>query len=188
MLRPETDGAKVEPLQENNAMAGKSTKKSWAENLIEPTAIIIRCYDRRFRVAHNGFIKEVLKLDGNDFWPIKGAGGAGPLARPDEMAFDHGKLVQDLATAMSPKIRHVVLFTHEDCHRYKEIRETFGDYPEARDAAKAADFVAAKYPRIEVAAIYAHFTNDTPRQIRFKVVRESSLINQDEIDYSCLFS
>lgn len=177
----------MEPLQRTILMS-KITKKSWEENLVEPRAIVVRCSDRRFRNAHNGFIETVLGLTGDNYWPIKIAGGAGPLARPDQMTVDYGKLIHDLYKFMSPSIKHIVLITHEDCRQYDAIRSTAGKNPELQDVIVASEFIATKYSEVEVAAVYGYFTQDQPRKIGFKVLRESSLIKADEVELANQFA
>ena len=140
-------------------------------------AIIIRCPDRRFRRAHKLFITEDLGLAGEDFWPIKMAGGAGILARPDEMPHDFACLSGQIATfcAHDP-IRYIVLLGHEDCRRYDKIRSAAGNSPEREDLYRAIDLVSGEYPNVEVSAYYATFSDQFRTHVFFDPIKECSLM------------
>ncbi|MCX6720072.1 MAG: hypothetical protein NTV36_03125 [Candidatus Staskawiczbacteria bacterium] len=139
-------------------------------------AIVVRCPDRRFRIAHNLFIGEELGLTGNEFWPIKMAGGAGALARPDEMPHDFACIVGQIATFCShDPVEHIVLFTHQHCRHYSAIRGKTGGNPERDDLEEAIRFLSEKYPYIETSAYFAAFTDDRQTHIFFETIKECSL-------------
>lgn len=143
-----------------------------------PKAIVIRCFDRRFRKAHKGFIRDELKLRGEDFWPIKRAGGIAALARPRQMKADFASLTSEIEflVAHSPTVQHIILINHQDCKRYDKLveREPKKD-PEREDLDLAIRLLERKYPKLEISAYYARFVDADRSLITFDAVKESVL-------------
>jgi hypothetical protein len=140
-------------------------------------AIIVRCPDGRFALAHKMFIDEELCLAGGQFVSLKSAGGAGGLARPEEMANEfwslHGQI--DMFVKHHPSIGIIVIFTHEDCRRYDGLADRKKETePEKNDLHKALRILARKFPKIKVRAFYARFSDSKQESIVFEEVSSST--------------
>lgn len=152
--------------------------KTYPVNHLQAKAIVVRCPDRRFRIAHREFIKEELGLNGEDFWPLKPAGGVAALARSTQMPSRFAALIEDieLFVGHSP-IHHIVLINHEDCRKYDSIldRRQSAPHPERDDLFSAVRLLSRKYPHIEISAYFARFTDESHTEIFFEAVIASTL-------------
>ena len=151
----------------------------------DPKAIIVRCFDRRFRGAHAEFIKEELSLSPEDFWPIKVAGGAGAISRQRQMPAEFETLTSHIDLSVShSKICHIILINHQDCRRYDSIvdRKNSPQEPEKQDLYKAIRLLSRKYPSVEISAYYAKFADEDQTMIFFEPVKASSLQKIDQVD------
>lgn len=144
-----------------------------------PIAIIVRCPDRRFRRAHNQLIREDLALNGEDFIPLKPAGGAGSLARQKEMDSDFKSLDSQIGmfAKHSPDLKHLIAINHQDCKRYNEMmdRAEIGEHAEREDLYAVIEYLSQRYPQLTIGAYYAYFVDEQQTQIAFEVIRRSPL-------------
>lgn len=149
-------------------------RKSYGVVDIVPRTIVVHCLDSRFKLAHDLFIKEELRLETFDFLAIPIAGGAGVLARQKEMPNCFWSVIGqlDLFTRKT-EIDCIILISHQDCRRYDELRETgqAGDDAERQDLVKALEMVSRAY-HVKVRAYYATFS-ENDKKISFERVEYS---------------
>lgn len=147
----------------------------------QPKAVTIRCFDRRFRKAFNRFIREVLGLDPEDFWPLKPPGGAALLGMSSQMQSDFKVLTDQIQLAIDhSKIQHIILFAHEDCRKMDGFcNRTKDPHFERRCLISGIRLMERKYPQIEVSGFYARFTEDR-QHIVFEVIKASALQRQGQ--------
>lgn len=122
--------------------------------------VVIRCFDRRFSLAHRLFLWLELKLRGKDYYPIKFAGGPAALARQNQMPAKYAAIMEDLDLAMEHHpIELALLFAHQDCRRYDRLvdRTTSDPHVEKLDLLKAIQVLREKYPNVKVRGFYARF-------------------------------
>lgn len=156
------------------------------ESASDYIAIIVRCFDRRFRIAHSRLITEDLCLKPGTYWPPKSAGGVAPLARSTQMRAKFYALMDDIETAMrhSPNLRHIILIGHQDCRKYDVLvdRKTCGPDPEKRDVGKAMRMLARKYPKLEISGYFAFFADLSHKHIRFEAIGQLCSLHKLEAE------
>jgi hypothetical protein len=86
-----------------------------------PVAIVVHCSDPRFQEAFAQFIAEELHLVHGQYIPIVLGGGAGVLARPDQLPKDYKFLKDRLQLHHVPTVNRLILINHEDCRYYDSI-------------------------------------------------------------------
>lgn len=91
----------------------------------EPTAIVIYCSDPRFQKAFDEFIEQELGLKKGEFIPLVIAGGAGVLARPEQLPKEFKFIKERIELFIShfSSISRIVLINHEDCAYYKTLKD-----------------------------------------------------------------
>jgi hypothetical protein len=157
-------------ISQENGKKPKLVGEVYPVNMEKARAVVIRCSDRRFRVAHERFIKRYLKLEGKDFWPFKPLGGAAALARPTQMAARFAVVMEDIELAVSRSpIEEIILINHEDCRRYDPFRNGVL-HPERQDLFAAAKLLARKFRSLKISAYFARFTEESDPQIVFEEV------------------
>jgi hypothetical protein len=143
---------------------------------IELKAIVDRCLDRRFRVAHRRFIEEELGLAPENIVPIKRAGGAGPLGRKKRgwkrIPKDLRKQVE-LFVEHYPEIELIVLINHEDCRRFDKLRNAGKRNCEIRHLKKAVRIFCKEFPDKKVVGYFGRFVDESRQEIYFELVAGS---------------
>ena len=140
----------------------------------EPKAIVIYCFDPRFRKAFTGFIEEELGLQPWEFIPLTIAGGPAPLAHPEEMFNRCRTLIRQMMFTCEhfKSIKKIILIGHQDCGYYSIVPSN-GDKEERekKDLPIAAKLLKLMIPEgTTIEMYYAHFEDAERTQISFQPI------------------
>jgi carbonic anhydrase len=122
-------------------------------------AAVIACFDNRFKIAFDKFLKRegIAVID-----PIRIAGGAKSLVSP-ELVTDRAFVLDQVQKSIRLHgTKRVIIKIHSDCGAYGGL-EAFGGNPKVeaehheRELQRAADFLRAEIPGIEVRSYYVDF-------------------------------
>lgn len=145
----------------------------------QPTALVIRCGDPRFRIAFLAFISDELGLKQGEFVPITVAGGPAALAHAETRAIDHSFIMKQIGFFLThfKSIREVIIFGHQDCGYYRTI--DFGptvidreknDLPKAGRAINEWADAFFRDKDIKILSYYASFDDESKTGIVFETV------------------
>ncbi len=140
----------------------------------EPKAIVIFCFDPRFRVAFFDFIEKELGLKPWEFIPLIVAGGPAPLAHPKEMFHRCRNMIRQIMFTCNHfrTIKRVYIIGHQDCGYYGIVPAATDEKSEERersDLPVAKDLLRLIVPEgAIVETFYAEFTDPERREISFE--------------------
>lgn len=140
---------------------------------IKLRALVIRCLDRRFRIAHRLLIEEELRLAPENIVPIKRAGGSGPLKRQKKGWKRVPKDVREqveLFNAHHPEIETIILINHEDCRRFDRLRKKGKHNCEVRHLIRTVKIFSKKFPKKKVLGYFGRFVDEKQMEIYFELV------------------
>ena len=126
----------------------------------ECDAAIVWCFDNRFELGFQKFLKRI-GVQHSD--PIKIAGGAKTLASPERESDREYVLDQIRKSIRLHNTKRVILMVHSDCGAYGGLAHGFGGDTRAEIAhhkvelEKAAAFLEPAIPGIQVDAYFVDF-------------------------------
>jgi carbonic anhydrase len=126
----------------------------------ECDAAIVWCFDNRFELGFQKFLKRI-GVQHSD--PIKIAGGAKTLASPERESDREFVLDQIRKSIRLHGTKRVILMVHSDCGAYGGLAQGFGGDTRAEIAhhkvelEKAAAFLEQAIPGIQVDAYFVDF-------------------------------
>ncbi|MBN1510062.1 MAG: hypothetical protein JW955_24665 [Sedimentisphaerales bacterium] len=151
----------------------------------EPQAVVVYCSDPRFQTAFDQFIERQLGLRKGQFIPLVVAGGAGVLARPEQLPkeFKFMRERLDLFCGGHHSIHRVVLINHEDCAYYRMLARRLPGFlrpgADGQSHRPRADMkpIAAICDRllshlgVQIELYYARFTDSDHTRVTFDPIR-----------------
>jgi hypothetical protein len=150
----------------------------------QPQAIVVHCSDPRFQQAFEQFIQNELGLAKGQYVPIVVGGGAGVLARPQDLPKEF-KFLRDrleLHGGLFPSIRRLILINHQDCQYYASLTGRLLGFlgprakslaDQSRDDLPAVVRIVARllsHLNLSVEVYYAHFTDDARAHVTFEKI------------------
>lgn len=122
-------------------------------------AAVVWCYDHRFELAFSKLLKRIGIIYSD---PIRVAGGAKCLARPDQET-DRAFVLDQIQTSIRlHQTETVILMVHSDCGAYGGLQAFQGDTEKEaenhrQDLHRAAQFLHANIPEIAVRGYFVDF-------------------------------
>jgi hypothetical protein len=143
---------------------------------IKLEAIVDRCLDRRFRIAHKGLMEVDLELAPENIVPIKRAGGAGPLVKNKRgwksIPKDLRKQVE-LFVKNHSEIGFIILINHEDCRRFDKLRKDGKGNCELPHLKRAVKIFSKRFPRKKIVGYFGKFSDASRKTAHFELVAHS---------------
>ena len=122
-------------------------------------AAVVCCFDNRFRIGFNMFLKRC-GIQNPDI--IRVAGGAKCLASPEPES-EREFLIQQIRTSIRLHVtRRVILMVHSDCGGYGGLAR-FGNDAQAerehhrRELERAGEFLHEQFPDLEIGTYFVDF-------------------------------
>jgi carbonic anhydrase len=125
----------------------------------ECDAAVVCCFDNRFRLGFNKFLKR-RGIENPDV--IRVAGGAKCLASPEPVSEREFVVEQIRRSIRLHATKRVILMVHSDCGGYGGLAR-FGQDPEQErkhhlsELASAAEYLRGQFPEMEVGTYFVDF-------------------------------
>lgn len=93
-----------------------------------PKTLVIWCGDPRIQEAVNLFLQQELQLKYGEYVPVTVLGGVASLSEPLSIPkeFKYMKETVEFCLEHFASLQKIVLINHEDCAKYKAVREKLG--------------------------------------------------------------